>query len=730
MFKNYKREYLIKDIVSGIIVALISIPISMGYSQVAGLPVVYGLYGSLFPVIIFGLISSSPQFVFGVDAAPAALVGGTIASLGIASGSDEAMRVVPVITFVTACWLLLFYIVRAGKLVNYISKPVLGGFISGIGCTIILMQVAKLFGGSAGTGEVIELVSHIVKEAGNFNLLSFIMGIGTIVIVLVSKKISKKFPMSVVMMLLGALSTAVFHVDRYGVKLLPKVEAGLPEFKMLDFSVLAEYPAEIITLGLTVALVIVSSTLLTACNYAIKNDYKIKNNREIIAYSMSNFCAAFNGCCPLNGSVSRTGIAEQFGVKSQVMSLVAALTMAIILLFGTGFIAYLPVPVLTGIVISALIGILEFGMAKKLWKTDKAEFAIFMGAFLGVLIFGTIYGVVIGVLLSFVSVIIKASVPPRGFLGVIPGQNGFYDMERNSNAHAIQGAVIYRFSGTLFFADINVFVSDIEKAVTPDVKAVVVDASGIGSIDITAADRLVILADKLKNKGVRFYITEHVGDVNDLLRKLGAGELIDRGAVRRTISLALRDAGIVRPYPLEDRDGVSPMETVLERNDELAEFEWAFGEEAEQRMEKLALEVAGSVADSNLSDKRVIREAEQNASWGRIGLFDEDELLDRLEMHLAEIAQRGNHDPDMLKKRIEERRLVVEKKLADLNPEAIGALKEHRKKLALHFKETNPEAYEHMLKIRKEHIESLSNSDPKLAEKFKELYDHGEDGEK
>lgn len=727
MFKNYRREYLTKDIVSGIIVALISIPISMGYSQVAGLPVVYGLYGSLFPIIVFGLISSSPQFVFGVDAAPAALVGGTIASLGIVSGSDEAMRVVPVITFVTACWLMLFFIVRAGKLVNYISKPVLGGFISGIGCTIILMQVAKLFGGTAGTGEVVELAGHIISERGSFNLLSFIMGIGTIVIVLVSKKISRKFPMSVIMMLLGALSTAVFHVDSYGVKLLPKVEPGLPEFKMIDFSVLTEYPSEIITLGLTVALVIVSSTLLTACNYAIKNDYKIKNNREILAYSMSNFCAAFNGCCPLNGSVSRTGIAEQFGVKSQVMSLVAALTMAIIVLFGTGFIAYLPVPVLTGIVISALIGILEFGMAKKLWKTDKVEFAIFMGAFLGVLVFGTIYGVVIGVLLSFVSVIIKASVPPRGFLGVIPGQNGFYDMERNRNAHTIKGAVIYRFSGTLFFANINVFVRDIENAVTPDIKLVIVDASGIGSIDITAADRLVIMAEKLKNKGVRFYLTEHVGYVNDLLRKLGAGELIDIGAVRRTISLALRDSGIVRPYPLEDRDGVSPMETVLERNDELAEFEWAFGDEAEERMEKLALEVAGNVAGSNLTSTGVIRDAEQNVSWGRIGLFDEDELLDRLEMHLSEIAQRGNHDPKLLEERIEERRSIVEKKLADLNPDAIKALKEHRRKLALHFKETNPEAYEHMLQVRREHIERLEKSEPKLAEKLKELYNHGED---
>ena len=225
--KDYKKEYFVNDLISGIVVALISIPISMGYAQVAGLPLVYGLYGSLLPIIIFGLLSTSPQFVFGVDAAPAALTGGTIAALGIASGSDEAMRVVPVITFVVAVWLLLFSVFKAGKLVNYISKPVLGGFISGIASTIILMQVAKLFGGTAGTGEIVELILHIVGELPSFNILSFIMGIGTIVIILVSKKISPKFPMSVIMLVLGGLSTVIFHVQDYGVNCTKHVDSVL-----------------------------------------------------------------------------------------------------------------------------------------------------------------------------------------------------------------------------------------------------------------------------------------------------------------------------------------------------------------------------------------------------------------------------------------------------------------------------------------------------------------------
>lgn len=721
MFKNYKREFLKKDIISGIIVALISIPISMGYAQVAGLPVVYGLYGSLFPVLIFGLLSSSPQFVFGVDAAPAALVGGTLASLGIATGSSEAMQIVPVITFVTACWLLLFALLRSGKLVGYISKPVLGGFISGIASTIILMQTAKLFGGASGTGEVVELIIHIVGEFKYFNGLSFVMGIGTIIIILTAKKWFPKFPMSVVMLAAGALSTLVFHVDKYGVKLLPKVEAGLPAFRLMDFSVItADNIQEIVMGSLTVALVIVSSTLLTANNYAIKNDYKIKNNREIVAYAAANLCASFNGCCPLNGSVSRTAIAEQFGVKSQVMSLVAGVSMIGILLFGTGFIAYLPVPVLTGIVLSALIGILEIGMAKKLWKADKREFLIFLGAFLGVLIFGTIYGVVIGVILSFVSVIIKAAVPPREMLGVIPGQSGFYSVKRNRNAHPICNTVIYRFSGTLFFANIGIFQQEIEDAVKQDTRQIIVDASGMTSIDITAADRLLIMADKFDKKDIKFYLTEHVGGVNDQLRQFGAGTLIEKGHVRRTIELALRAAGVKTPYELEDKDGVSADKKILVGSEQLAEFEWAFGEDAQNQMEKLAMEIAKEVRNSDLSDNEALVEAEEHTSWGKIGLFDEDEILDRLEMYLMQISQK--QDNAKLEERIEERRAIVEKKLMNMNPEAIKVLYNHRKKLAQQFEKSNPMAYKHMVELRKEHIMKLEKSDPQLAQKLKKLY--------
>lgn len=724
--KNISFKTAKNDIIAGIIVALVSIPISMGYAQIAGLPAAYGLYGSLLPVLVYAFTTSSPQFVFGVDATPAVLVGGTLAALGVTTGSDEAMRLVPAITLVVAAWLLIFSLIKAGRIVNYISTPVMGGFISGIGITIILMQVPKLFGGVAGTGELIELILHITDQLKYFNVLSAVLGFGTVVIILVCKKYMPKFPMSVVLMVLGAMATAFLHIDRFGVKLLPHVDAGFPKLSIPDVTLLRNNTSEIVVLGLTCALVIMAQTLLATNNYANRYGYKVDNNREVLAYSLANVASAVSGSCPLNGSVSRTGIADQFGCKTQLMSVTAAVTMLVVVLFATPLLEYLPVPILTGIVVAALIGIVEYKLADKLRKVNRAEFFIFLAAMFGVLLFGTIYGVIIGVILSFIAVIIRAVVPPRSLLGCIPGHEGFYNLNRNRNALEIQHVVMYRFSGNLFFANVSTFLQDIENAIKDDTKVVIVDASGIGSIDITAADRLVSFNKILKDKGLRFYITEHVGNVNDQLRKLGAGCLVEEGVTRRTISLALRDAGVDRPYPLAGTlEQTEVHNDFIEDNERLAEIEWAFGEDASEWLDKFAVQMTDDITYMDENNEHipdnVLAEAESKNTWGRIGLFDEDELLERVEMHLSELTQ-NNSNAEALEERIEERRLRLEAKIAKLNPDALANLRQHRREVMLHFKENNPEAYKHMMERRMEHISKLEKENPELAAKMKKLY--------
>ena len=724
--KNISFKTAKNDIIAGIIVALVSIPISMGYAQIAGLPAAYGLYGSLLPVLVYAFTTSSPQFVFGVDATPAVLVGGTLAALGVTTGSDEAMRLVPAITLVVAAWLLIFSLIKAGRIVNYISTPVMGGFISGIGITIILMQVPKLFGGTAGTGELIELILHITDQLKYFNVLSAVLGFGTVVIILVCKKYMPKFPMSVVLMVLGAMATAFLHIDRFGVIHLPHVDAGFPKLSIPDVTLLRDNTSEIVVLGLTCALVIMAQTLLATNNYANRYGYKVDNNREVLAYSLANVASAVSGGCPLNGSVSRTGIADQFGCKTQLMSVTAAVTMLVVVLFATPLLEYLPVPILTGIVVAALIGIVECKLADKLRKVNRAEFFIFLAAMFGVLLFGTIYGVIIGVILSFIAVIIRAVVPPRSLLGCIPGHEGFYNLNRNRNALEIQHVVMYRFSGNLFFANVSTFLQDIENAIKDDTKVVIVDASGIGSIDITAADRLVSFNKILKDKGLRFYITEHVGNVNDQLRKLGAGCLVEEGVTRRTISLALRDAGVDRPYPLAGTlEQTEAHNDFIEDNERLAEIEWAFGEDASEWLDKFAVQMTDDITHMDENNEHiqdnVLAEAESKNTWGRIGLFDEDELLERVEMHLSELTQ-NNSNAEELEERIEERRLRLEAKIAKLNPDALAHLRQHRREVMLHFKENNPEAYKHMMERRMEHISKLEKENPELAAKMKKLY--------
>ena len=693
--KGYESKNIIKDILAGIIIMAVSIPISMGYAQIAGLPAVYGLYGSVFPILVFAFFSTSPQFIFGVDAAPAALVGSALISLHVESGSKEAMAVVPVLTFFVAVWLFAFYIMKAGKLVNYISAPVMGGFITGICTTIILMQLAKLMGGTAGTGELPELAVHIARTAKQINVPSLIMGIAALAILLLSKKRIPKFPMAVVLMAAGALMTRFLPVESWGVKTLDTVETGLPKWSIPDLSLVPMN--EVITISLSVAVVIMAETLLAENNFAQKNGYRIDDNQEILAFSMGNLAAALTGCCPINGSVSRTAMGEQYQGKTQLTGIVAGLSMMMLLLCGTGFIGYLPVPVLTAIVISALLGATEFELAVRLWKVSRTECLIFAGAFVGVLLLGTINGVLIGMILSFSEMIIRNAKPATCFLGIQPGHRHFRDLKEGVQIHQIEGVVIYRFSSNLFFANVSVLQKDIEDSIREGTRAVILDASGIGSIDITAADRLEILYRSLKEKGIRFYITEHIAELNEQMRKLGLGYLIEEGCARRTIHIALKDMGIKRPYPLEG--GVDNEERSASRkrvDNRVQEFVWAFGSDTEAEIEKQIM--------------RQIDQLKQNGDvenlfhgrWAHMEELDQDEWLEHLEEHLKEIVNISGKDERTLAARFEEHRKEVHEQISKEHPELAERFQERRHLLDEHLKERRPEVYDLVISLREE----------------------------
>lgn len=724
MLKQISAKNLPRDIFTGIIIALVSIPISMGYAQIAGLPAVCGLYGSIFPILIFGLLSSSPQFIFGVDAAPAALVGSWLVSQEIALGSAEAIEIVPVITLLVGLWLVLFSFLKAGRIAAYISTPVMGGFISGICTTIILMQIPKLLGGSSGTGELPELIIHIIKVCReSFRPMSLLVGGAALAVLLLGKKLCPKVPMAIFIMAGGAVLGLTGFAQRYGISQLDAVERGLPAWHLP--AVTLSRTGDLLTVSLTVAAVIMAETLLASGSFANKNGYKLRDNREILVYGLGNLAACLTGCCPVNGSVSRTAMGEQYGGKSQVMSVAASLTMALILLFCTGFIGCLPVPVLTAIVISALLGAVEFDLAHRLLKQDRRELLIFLGAFAGVLFFGTVAGVVIGVLLSFVSLMIQTANPKRSFLGVIPGHEGFHSLERNTFAVPIAHVILYRFSSNLYFANVNLFISDLEQAVRPDTKCIIVDSGAVCNLDITAADRIEAYRKALNRAGIELYFASHIGALNDRFRELGLSGWVEHGYVRRTIPAALKNAGFEPPYILESGDKPVP-ETQRAGNPARMEFEWAFGAHAEAEMEQYTMALLHNIDENAEPEEQLSGILKAKGVWKDVSDSDQEELLTHLQTHIRELSEKLHLKESAIEEAIEARRMKLALRLMKNNPRAADAVREYNREYEASLKAQEPKLYDTLMRYRRESLAHLEQVHPEYSEIIRTFYEDTE----
>ncbi len=686
--------------------AFLSVPMGMGYAQVAGLPAIYGLYSSFLPILFFGLITTSKNFVFGVDAAPAALVGGALVTLGVQPESAKAMELIPFLTFLVALWLFVFAIVRAGRIVRYISTPVVGGFVTGICSTIILMQIPKLFGGTAGIGELDHLILHILECLPSFHWLSFLLGLGTIGIIRLSEKFFPKFPVQIFVMIGAGIAVYFGKLDALGVKLLGAVPAGLGRLRFVIFD--PEYVMELLPISLSIAVVIMTETLLASQGNARKDREKLNPNREILGYAMGNMVSAFLGSCPVNGSVSRSSVARQYRATSQILSVTASVVMLGILMFLTPWIAYLPIPVLTGIIICALLRACEFDLLKKLFRTSRKEGYIFLSAWFGVLLFGTVYGVVIGVVLSFVAVVIQSMDPPREFLGIMPDGVNFENLKKEPHAREIPGVKIYRFAGHLFFGNVDVLEEDLRKTLTESVKCVILDASGITNVDVTGAERLKLLGEEFREENITFYLTGHSAKVNEMLFAYGAGQMVREGMVRRNILSALHAAGYEEM--LGDDPGTYKMGRAM------AEFRWAFGKDWRTELQNYVAEALESLEEEGISEHEPIHIAKV-ISWGEPTVFDEEELLDQMEVALLEeegamSRTMASEMLDRLRDGVELRRLEQEKRLLNEDPRAFWKLYHERFLYLEKLKRENGGEYRKMAENWEKHLANWKASDP------------------
>jgi high affinity sulfate transporter 1 len=514
-----------REVSAGITLAALMIPLNIGYAQVAGLPPAAGLYAAIIPLVVFALLASSRHLVTSPDASMATLVGAALVAFA-APGDPLRMQYALALAVVCALLFFVFWVFRLAFLANFLSRAVMAGFITGLGVEVFTNQVRKILAAphvaDGATGVLLlaeqlrEVMASSVDTEGYFvevialvqsipraNLYSVAIGVSAFLIVRLMKRYAPKIPGALVALVLLTTLVALLDLPAKGVGVLGNaVPSGLPALT-LPVIPLADY-LRLLPGALAIVAILLCEGLLVVRSYSNKYGYKADGDQMLFAYGAANLAAAFTGSLLTGNSPSRSAAMDASGAKSQWPSLVAAVTIALVLLFFTDLLAYLPNAALAGIVANAVLSLIEVHEFRELWRMRRSEFWIATVCLLSVLALGPLRAVMIAFLLSVIDVIRRASRPETAALVEAPDGSHFVPAGAG-DAVSPSGLVVYRFDASLYFANATLFLDDVERLVsqapTP-VRWFVLDAEAMVDVDTTGAGVLGQAIAMLKKRNI------------------------------------------------------------------------------------------------------------------------------------------------------------------------------------------------------------------------------------
>jgi high affinity sulfate transporter 1 len=556
------------EISAGITLAALIIPLNIGYAQVAGLPPVFGLYAGIIPLAIFAIFTSSRHVVGSPDAPIAAILGAVL--IGFAPIGDP-LRVQYALALALMCGLIffVFWLFRLAFLANFLSRAVLAGFITGLGIEVLTNQARRILGAAhsidgAGlaamaehlhgamatsvdtTGYFVELIA-LFESIPHANLYSVAIGLGAFVIVRFMKGYAPKVPAALIALILMTVIVAVFGLDQKGVGVLGTMPSGLPSLTLPNVP-LSDYlrllPGAMAVVGITLC-----EALLLVRSCSRKHNTKADGNQVLFAYGMTSIASGFTGSLVSGPSASRTAAMDAAGSRTQLSSLVAAATVALVMVFFTDKLAYLPTAALAGVVASAVLNLIEVEELRELWRMRRSEFWIAVACLLSVLVFGPLQAVIIAFLLAMIDLLRRASRPGTWVLQEAPDGSHFVP-EETDHAPDTSGIIIYRFGAPLYFANAAFFEEEVEKLVTQapaPVKWFVLDAEAMVDIDTTGEETLHQVLTSLAKRGVTIAISRANQSTASLLSHYHLLELIGENRLyptnRHAIAAFRRETG-------------------------------------------------------------------------------------------------------------------------------------------------------------------------------------------
>ncbi|GAB3394475.1 SulP family inorganic anion transporter [Humibacter soli] len=514
---------LVRELLAGVTLVAIAVPLNIGYAQIAGLPPTAGLYALIVPAAIYALTVSSRQLVASPDAAAAALVASSIGGLA-AAGSQGYITMALAQAIICGVLFLLTAVFRLGFLANFLSKPILVGFVGGLAFDILISQIAKMLGVKIDSGaEFVDKVGQLFGNLGTLNWWSVLIAAVAVVILMVGRRIARIVPWALIVLVLATLVTVVTNLDDAGVAVLGKVEAGPPQ---LTWPVLSWTQwMNLVPSAIALLLVTMAEGLLVARSYGEKRGYSTEPNQDLFAFGVANIAAGATGGFVVGSSTSRTAAMDQAGSRTQLPSLVAAVATLLLVLFGTALLEEVPSPAIGAIVAVAVLPLLGIRDFVQLWRQDKFEFVIGAVCFLSTLFIGAIPGIVVSFVLALINLVSRASKPAIDVLAADDNpQHSLLDTAPSGEETA-PGVVVIRLAAPLFFANGTVFADAVKRAVIagddPQVTHVVLDLESVTDVDVTAAESFDSLRKWLHDRNVTLGFSRARPPLVDRMRQLG-----------------------------------------------------------------------------------------------------------------------------------------------------------------------------------------------------------------
>lgn len=498
----YRRADLPHDVGAGIAVAAVAIPGSMASAQLAGLPPEFGLYASMLPMLVYALFGTSRQLLLGPSASGAAIVASAIAPL---AQGDAALYVdlAIALTLITGLLCVGASFLKLGALADFLSRPIIVGFMNGVAISVVLSQIGHLFGIRIDAGGLLPRAWEFVARLPSTQWSVLAVGLGTMAVLVVAPRVVKALPAALLALVAASLVVHFLGLGQAGVATIGAVPGGLPSPRIPV--VPADHLPTLVAEAAGLVLVLFSTTMLAARSFADRNRYDVDADREIMALGVANLAAALAQGFAVNGTNSRTAVGEAAGGRTQVTGIAAAAAIAVVLLAFSWPLQFIPRVALAAVLVTAGASLFNWSAVAAIRRISRREFAIAMSATIGVVVVGPMNAVLVAVALALLSFVQQASRPRSETLGTIPGAPGFHSLARHPEASVPTGLVLFRFDGPVIFFNAPHFKREAElaaQAAGPGLKWFVIDLLPVNMIDATGLYAVQEVCDDLRRRGI------------------------------------------------------------------------------------------------------------------------------------------------------------------------------------------------------------------------------------